>query len=422
MKCPHCGFENIESSKHCLNCGSRLDGNIICPRCNEAISPDFDRCPHCKRKIPHEHIEQNPIETTRKERVGSIFNKIFLIVIIASLATAMGFVWSPFIVTPDGTSIGGIYYFYQMWKDLFNELSLSSDLSFKTAIYLKYIPQFVLMCLNILATYIFGIIGILSSAFSLKKRGLKECNSYIYLAIVSTSNLMTLSYLSSLYGITPGRDVLYSNQFVSFYSYIFAMMFLMVIFSIVIRHQSGKKALTFEKIVFCVNVGLASVMIPVLGSYILYSKDGGVSYRNIALFIDLLSQSSEIAKSSEGLSLILLSGASAIIGILECASLCVLIVFFAQGFFTEKEYSVKFKIPCYAFSFITFVLSVIELALAGATTYFFGKYFGCSPIIGELSLVNIVLGLLLFGASIGSLNIARSYRHNQRLAQETTKK
>ena len=67
MKCPHCGFENVDTSKHCLNCGARMDGNILCPKCGEAISPDFERCPHCNHKIPHIVEEEiSPEEYSRK--------------------------------------------------------------------------------------------------------------------------------------------------------------------------------------------------------------------------------------------------------------------------------------------------------------------------------------------------------------------
>ncbi len=425
MKCPQCGFENVDSSTHCLNCGARMDGNLICPKCGETISPDFDRCPHCHHKIPHQSLKESTKEYTKKDRVHSIFNKIFLIVIIVLLATSMAAVWSDYLnFVKGGVEIKGYasYFLFQSWGDMLKELEPLSDPFQKTSVYFEYISQFVVIVLNMAATYLFGIIGIVASGVALKKQGLKECKTYKFLAIVFISNLITMMYLFSLHSnsILVLSDLPKST--LSYFSGSLSAMFVMSAFSIVIRHENGKRSPTFEKIIFTVNVFIAIAMIVTLGVDVLINKDVSYSLRNGSLFLAVLNDASWLRNTSDGIALLVASGALLVMATLEVLSLSVLVIFFSTGFFTEKERSMKFKIPCYAFSLVSFLVSIIVLGLSIAATVFIIKIYGGNYVMGPMSFVNIGLGILLFGAGVASLMISRIYRKFERLADQTTKK
>ena len=425
MKCPQCGFENVDSSTHCLNCGARMDGNLICPKCGETISPDFDRCPHCKHKIPHQPLEEPTKELTKKDKIYSVFNKIFLIVIIVLLATTMGMVWGDFVRFYKGGELikgSSFYFLFKSWGDMFKELEPLSDPFQKGAVYFEYISQFVMVTLNLIITYLFGIIGIVTSAISLKKKGLKECRSYRFLAIVFTSNLIAMMFILSLHGnsviIKDGAPI----SAVAYFSGTISAMMIMAAFSTVIRHKNGLRSLTFEKIVFSLNFVLAFGMIVSLSSNYLYTANAAFSFRNGSLFLETLSAASVLKESRDGIALLVSSGMSVIFSTVECISLSVLIIFFSQGFFTEKERSMKFKIPCYAFSVVSFLLSLIEVGIAISASIFATKIFGEQYYMGEMAFVNVALGLLLLGAGVASLAISRIYRKFERLADQTTKK
>lgn len=426
MKCPQCGFENVDSSTHCLNCGARMDGNLICPKCGEAISPDFDRCPKCNHKIPHQPKEEPVVEYTRKDKVNSVFNKVFLIVIIVLLALTMAVVWTDYIhFVKDGVAIRGsaTYFLFKSWGDMANKLSLLSDPFEKTSVYIEYITQFAVVLANITVTYLFGIIGIVLSAISLKKKGIKECRTYMYLAIVFTSNLIANVFLLANHGgsyIVQNDNIPVST--LAYFGTTATAMTLMAVFSIVIRHENGKKAPTFEKLVFGFNFILAFLMIVVFSTNYLVSKDVESSFRNGSFFLFTISEGSFLKNSPEGIALLCSAIASVIICTLEVITLSTLIIFFSQGFYTQKERSMKFKIPCYAFSVSSFLLSSVEVGISIAAVIFMNKVYGGNYYIAELAWLNIALAILLLGAGVASLSISRIYRKFERLSDQTTKK
>ena len=114
--------------------------------------------------------------------------------------------------------------------------------------------------------------------------------------------------------------------------------------------------------------------------------------------------------------------ASIVICTLEAITLSVLIIFFSQGFYTQKERSMKFKIPCYAFSVTSFLLSSVEIGISIAAMIFMNKVYGGNFFTAELAWANFGLAILLLGAGVASLSSSRIYRKFERLSDQTTKK
>lgn len=425
MKCSQCGFENTDHSKHCLNCGARMDGNILCPKCGEAISPDYEKCPHCGKKIPHIHEEEvSPIELGKKERVFSIFNKIFLIMIIAILACSMGIVWGEYIrFYHDGELIKGTagYFLFDSWKNLKEDLSFATGKMQKASLYFEYVSQFVIVLINIVFTLLSGIFGIISSAKSLRKKGLKECKSYRFLCITFLSNLTAMVMLLSFHPDMGDLKSAFSSSMQSYCWTLTLAMFVMSVFSIVIRHQNGKRSLTFEKIVFSLNFFVSIAMIVSLAFTVIQLKEGDYSLRIASLFSIALGDAPNLRTSNNGIALIFSSSALVLFGLIELFILASLAIFFSIGFYTDQERSMRFKIPCYGLSFFALVLSLIELAASISTAVFISKVYGVSFTTSYLPIVNVILGQMLFGASIASLSISRKYRRYLKLAEQTSK-
>jgi hypothetical protein len=82
----------------------------------------------------------------------------------------------------------------------------------------------------------------------------------------------------------------------------------------------------------------------------------------------------------------------------------------------------KFKIPCYAFSVSSFLLSSVEVGISIAAVIFMNKVYGGNYYIAELAWLNTALAILLLGAGVASLSVSRIYRKFERLSDQTTKK
>ena len=424
MKCPQCGFENVENSKHCLNCGARMDGNILCPKCSKAISRDYDRCPHCNHKIPH-FVEQ-PVseqELTKKEKITSTFNKVFLIVIIALLATSLGLVFGQYIsfYKNDIQIDGNAYYFLvQSWKETLSEFKNSGSKLFRSTLMIEHLVSFVFVVLNIITTYIFGVMGIIKSVRALRRKGYKECNTYFNLGVVFLSNIITVAVLLSLKCDFGDQKCALAPGFSSYFGTMFFAMFAMSVFSIVIRHQNGQRSPTFEKIVFSLNYFISIVIIAVLASTFVTLKADGYSLRVFYGVLNSIRNYQFLRDTNNGITLMIIVIVLALFTIIEAIILMALMIFFSLGFYTDREQSMKFKIPCYGLSFFAFVLSFIMLGLSISAVVFYNKVYGIEFAISYLPIANFVLGLSLFGASIASLTITRRYRYYKRIASQTT--
>lgn len=424
MKCPHCGFENIDSSKHCLNCGARMDGNILCPKCGEAISPDYERCPHCNHKIPHLVEEEiSPEEYSKKERVSSIFNKIFIILIITLLAFSMVAVYGEYVLFyKSGELIRGdaIYFLAKSWKYFKNDLSIAPNAAFKVRVYFEYISQFAIVAINIAIVTIASIVGIIKSAFALKKKGLKECDTYKYLCIDFLSNLTAITFLLSLHGDLGDMKSAFSPVMESYCGGMILTMLVMSIFSIVIRHENGKKVLTFEKIVFSLNYFISILLIISFAAPLFVDNDANYSYRIGSLFLTVINDFSSLNKTNMGVALIFASSSLVLFEAMEVFLLASLMIFFSIGFFTSRERSMRFKLPCYSISIFVSILSVIEFGMSIAAMIFTKKIYGGELTLSMMPISNLVLAILLIGSSIASFSITRMYRHSQKLAEHTT--
>jgi predicted ATPase/class 3 adenylate cyclase len=69
MKCPNCGFENIDEAKFCNECGNKFE--IICPDCNTSNQPGSKFCYECGHNLT-QPPESTPIELSFDEKIEKI--------------------------------------------------------------------------------------------------------------------------------------------------------------------------------------------------------------------------------------------------------------------------------------------------------------------------------------------------------------
>lgn len=54
MICKKCGTENLDTNNHCVNCGEKLNDELVmikCPNCNNEIDSSYNFCPMCGKQL-----------------------------------------------------------------------------------------------------------------------------------------------------------------------------------------------------------------------------------------------------------------------------------------------------------------------------------------------------------------------------------
>jgi class 3 adenylate cyclase len=71
MKCPHCGFENLEEAKFCQNCGQPQDR--LCPNCGTANSMQAKFCLNCgNRLVANTAISASALNPSSEARLARL--------------------------------------------------------------------------------------------------------------------------------------------------------------------------------------------------------------------------------------------------------------------------------------------------------------------------------------------------------------
>lgn len=434
MKCEKCGFENIDTAKYCINCGQRLDGKILCPKCGTPLDKDATKCPNCSYKVPHKGENKVSGYSKTINKLDGIFNKVFLISIIVLLSISLFMALGKYIDITDtstntDTSFGFSYYFlitnWIKFANIVSGLDMNNIGYFIVLLFDTIIP-FILVLGNIFITYIFGIKGIISASKALKTND--KISSYRYLIIVYVSNLFAVSSLLGIQHLN-GTTVTYfekSSMMNTFLSLSSLLLFLMVSFECVKAFDKNKISLFIEKILSALSIIFAFSIIDSLhsGTYVTYvSNSYTYSYNSCSLLLSLISQlTTSSTLTNTDISLFVFLGIDLILTFFIYASLCVYAVFFGSGFFRENSTSHKYKIPLYAGAFMSELFITIKMFIIIAVTVVINNALNDGSMFSFLPYTwsSFVIGLLFLGTTVASCIIIRSYRNYERIANQTS--
>ena len=77
MKCPKCGFNNIENAHFCCECGADLSSEkYLCPNCRKQVSKDSKHCINCGKELNWVNVDYNsipiPISHSSEKKVKTL--------------------------------------------------------------------------------------------------------------------------------------------------------------------------------------------------------------------------------------------------------------------------------------------------------------------------------------------------------------
>lgn len=434
MKCRNCGFENTEEAKFCINCGKRIDGKILCPKCQTYIAPDSLNCPNCGHKIPHRHEEVKlPKEVTdRKNNIYKGFRKAFTIVSIVMFALAILAVITNYIpdliggiISNDMESIAGPTVL--TWMNLSSLKSIASQSEYS----MMWVTSIMcaLSCLAVVAiVLIFSIKGLVSSVKALQDKSykIKIMNiAVIYLTLVigrAMINGFAFTYYSDGSQIAVDNWVSMNLSF-SVIFMIFAVILFVLMFAVEMIFQT-KRAYIADRIIF---MAMFIFLLIVLGifqdDYVRFSPSIDSNYyfsgNAISYFSSLMFSVSDVSFTSNNIALFVLGTTSFVFYAIEITILGFGFVYFLIRAFSSKNTLRSYRVPIYASIFASMIISTIMLPI-GISSYYLHLNVSEIASLGDFSISNFVLMFILTGLAIASLVVYRSNVRKEKLMKLTS--
>ena len=407
MKCPKCGFDNLEEATYCIKCGYRLDEKIPCPKCGEYISNDVETCPHCGKAIPHKSksiIEKDNASTSYKEKIAFVFNRVATFITLFLFILFIGLSFS---------NISNIYARDIQYPDFYIYLI---EQYFHFADYSPIeqtlmIIRTVIIGLDIAVTISFAAIGISKTVKAFKNRDLIH-NAYKYIAICIATKIMTVTMLTATFDTTTMGV---SSQYSSLMSLAIIHLSLCFAFDCFLHFKRGEISIFIARIIL--GLGLFAPMLIISAfqnpSFI---GDQGFVYH----FVDMLFTLTSGSYGTGFISTFVLTSISFLIAIAILSLTYSIIVYFVSAYFRGMDKFKKFRIGFY--------MLVIALSIL-ATSYLFSSivefvllqnYLGIGLTFVTAPITVFVYSVLLVGVAVTTFTIYNRARRRANLASKTT--
>lgn len=424
MICPKCGFENVENSNYCINCGSRLDGKVRCPKCGEFLESDSEKCPSCGFVVPHKHEQSSHGFNDKRQKIKNVFTRIFAIVSIVLFALAIvecfGFYLKASSTSEtdfwDGSAI------YYLVINIFNcvkSLQTSLSPSEFSAMLISAVIPFLIVILNISVVITASIIGIIKSIKNLKNR---TYNTHQFLMIVMLSNLVSTILLyafSSSYGY--GQEYLtyeISSSKTSLITNICINLFIMFVSESFFEFSKNAKMTFIVRILLSFVFGGGIIL---LSSFhdnfinLFFSEDVRYSY-GFASF--LVNRIAEVGNGgSSNIALLVLSISYFVLIMILIILLVSSILFTSLHYFNNTYRKHSYYIPMYALTITILIVTVLSLIVhISIHTLLMGV--GYKEVTSSYSIY--VLAILYAGFPFSSTMLIRKINQNTKLAEQTS--
>lgn len=407
MKCPKCGFENLDDAVFCIKCGNRIDQKIPCPKCGEYIPDDSSYCPKCGKAIPHkktsDEIEERKFEKKRSS-IARIFNRVSFFVTLFLFISFIGVLGSNYLNNGDKTEL------YYLIKNLIDGTSSNLVLD---------IVRISIIGVDFIVTIPFAAFGIYKLIIAYRAKEPLN-NAYKHLAVILASKIMTVVLLYNTYayaGNVPDLSGAVSSL-ISLTVIHFAVCFG---FDTFLSFRRGRLSIFIARIILSIGFYLPVFML--LSFNRLYLSLGEVKQGFIYHLVDM--SSNLVNNASNGFFM-----SSYIVMMLSIGCMLVLlstayfiIVFFSSSYFGGMPKFKRFRIIFYMSTITMAIVSTVFLISTLVEARLFTNYLNNGIIANATGLIYLefVLSILLVGVSVATFNIYHKANSRIQLEEKTTK-
>lgn len=416
MKCPKCGFENLEEANFCIKCGSRIDGKIPCPKCGEYISNDVNHCPKCGKAIPHKSeatIAKDEQSKSIKARVSHIFNHVscfvtlFLFIFVISITLSSEFRY-----------FNGSEYYYDPYNFIVNRFSnygMQSGVSQAMAIL-----QLIIIVLDMLVSIAFSVFGIIKTARAFKDYELVS-KSYKYLGVILAAKLLTEVLLSSSMGPSMGISRGDGSGFMMFA--LILHLSILIGFDCYKHFKRGQISIFVSRIILGIGMYIPLIMMSSFNSDNAYMSLNGSTYVGFLYRYGEMINALINGTYVDGfISTFIFSSINLLFIFAYISVLFYFIVYYVTSYFKGLNKFKKFRIVFYMSTIVLAIISTMMLTSSIIEHSLYASYLGNNPSYWGVYIGIFILNVLLIGVSVATFNIYNRASRRAQLEEKTTTK
>ncbi len=408
MICKKCGFENSDLSTHCINCGARLDGKVICPNCGESYPTGTISCKKCHTPLTNQPIELSKFGKAIDKADKKIRPIIKLISMIISWIV-VGMLFVPLISYRHPLLHSG----EQVWFtliELFSNTLLASPEEATIGLSISLDVLIVSYALVVLITAIFStIFGI--KYFRSRRFGLLR---FLVIDLVATLIFFSLYINLVNYGMTSD----YLSLSVFGYLLIFGLgAYLMLLISLnIFKSFNRNDVLLFKvKIIFVISFIACFLLLyfSIFGMYFIPQEPANIYLgfgTDLLDFLVFISQFNAQTTEVKEVSMRLLQLANSIFYLILNTLAGSLLIYSSVFFENNQEENVLFRYPHFflsalivTFGTLCFALSIVRIV-----------YFNNGAYLSPLGILTIVFTIIHFALATITFKLGNKHKRLRR--------
>ena len=413
MKCPKCGFENLEEANFCIKCGHRIDGKVPCPKCREYIPNDAEHCPHCGKAIPHFKTSDevsNEQAKTRRDNIANIFNFVSCFVTLFIFIFAISATFTRHFLDYAGNGL----------IDFIPTPSFIND--FKAAsgtIRAGMIIGLSVAAIDFIVCLVFSIIGVVKAAKAFKNREL-IIDAYKYMVIVLASKIVTSTLLN-----LNSSGYSYYTMTEMFIGLTLCHLFVCIAFDCFLNFKKGAVSVFVARVILGIGIVFPLLILNLMGESTIFveQSEGFVGTQGlIQHFTDLTGRLIVYGPTAELVSYVVCCVSMVFMAVIISLTYSFL-VYYTVSYFRGMNRFRKFRIAFYM-SDITLSIFATGYLISTIVEYqLYRNYLNTTQYssYGDGPVWVFIYSILLVGVAVATFNIYNRAAKRAKLAEKTTK-
>lgn len=414
MKCPKCGFENLDGASFCIKCGSRIDGKIACPKCGEYIPNEASFCPHCGKPIPHESIsktiEQDALDQ-KKQQIGKKFNRVSLFVCLAFFIVSVIVLFANYFSRTPNQFETPDFVLYLI--EGFQNIGAMSEFDMALTI-----VRAIIFAFNVFVVIGFSIVGIIKLIRAFKDQSTLS-DVYKYLVIVFTSHALTIGLLGATYS-----PYFYSvsDPLSSYFAFGFMHIAAILLFDCFLHFKKGQVSIFIARLLFAASFLIIILTILAFQQPYLFISIGDQGF--IYHFVYVVSEFIDSSMDALAISVVMFAGITLICILLFITFIYSTIIYLSSAYFKGMTTYKRFRIIYYMCTVNLAVIATMIFVSSLTEMILFTRFMNDPNIAVSLGLISVealTASILLLGVSVASFRIYTNYNRLKTLEQKTSK-